>query len=164
MSNCEAHSEFDQVQAANVLDPCTACIVVEMRILQTEHDTLTKERDKLRAESDARNHQWSVACGIRPDVTPAEAEQIMANVNRENERVLIALRIECDTLTKEWNHLRERLAQSEATWKGVCDNADSRLAAMREALQEYGQHRIICAVSKTGSNCTCGLAEALTSQ
>ena len=68
------------------------------------------------------------------------------------------------TLTKERDHLRERLAQSEATWKGVCDHLESWLTAMREALRKYGEHRLICAVSKIGSPCTCGLAEALTSQ
>ena len=35
------------------------------------------------------------------------------------------------TLTKERDHLRERLAQSEATWKGVCDHLESWLTAMR---------------------------------
>ena len=94
-----------------------------------EYVQLTEQHHVTLREQDACNHNWSMACGIRPDVTPAEAAKIMAETNKQVEARLASAQEERD-------HLQKRFAQSEATWKGVCDDLEAKLALAQEMLQK----------------------------
>ena len=109
---------------------------------------------------------------------PETRHLLVAWSNVCRERNHLSIRFPCvsclhemvESATKERNHLRERLEQTDATWKGVCDEGKATLASAQEALRTHGVHLADCGwfrpkekVGEVDYECTCGLADSLAS-